>query len=216
MAAALGVRCGVTPSSPGSTAGSLPAATPRAPQRTVTSCSRVWRVRSSKSALVAGCRSLTIPRRWKGCSPWNPNRTCGGLPVMRQPPHLCRCASSKGPRRISPAVDGSFDAAVVSLVLCSVPDQRTALRELHRVLREGGWLHFYEHVRSGQPGSARLQDRVDRVWPLFAGGCHSGRDTAGSIEEAGFRLERCRRFEYRKGSCFGIVSPHVIGRAVRV
>jgi ubiquinone/menaquinone biosynthesis C-methylase UbiE len=115
-----------------------------------------------------------------------------------------------------PAVDGSFDAAVVSLVLCSVPDQRTALRELHRVLREGGWLHFYEHVRSGQPGSARLQDRVDRVWPLFAGGCHSGRDTAGSIEEAGFRLERCRRFEYRKGSCFGIVSPHVIGRAVRV
>ena len=115
-----------------------------------------------------------------------------------------------------PAVDGSFDAAVVSLVLCSVPDQRTAFRELHRVLREGGWLHFYEHVRSGQPGSA-----VCKTVSTGCGHCSPAAVTRVVTPQVrsrrpGFRLERCRRFEYRKGSCFGIVSPHVIGRAVRV
>ena len=42
--------------------------------------------------------------------------------------------------------DGEMDAAVASLVLCSVPDQARALAELHRVLRPGAELRFYEHV----------------------------------------------------------------------
>ena len=45
-----------------------------------------------------------------------------------------------------PAEDGTFDAGVASLVLCSVPDQGTALRELFRVIRPGGELRFYEHL----------------------------------------------------------------------
>ena len=48
-----------------------------------------------------------------------------------------------------PFEDGSFDVAVSSLVLCSVADQPAALAELHRVLRPGGELRFYEHVRAG-------------------------------------------------------------------
>ncbi|MEU0870624.1 class I SAM-dependent methyltransferase [Nocardia brasiliensis] len=47
-----------------------------------------------------------------------------------------------------PAQDGRFGAAVVSLVLCSVPDQSTALAEIGRVLKPGGALRFFEHVRS--------------------------------------------------------------------
>jgi ubiquinone/menaquinone biosynthesis C-methylase UbiE len=143
-------------------------------------------------------------------------------PYLRQ---LARQAAVKAPVPVRvvagtaeklPADDGSFDAAVVSLVLCSVPDQQAALHELLRVLRPDGSLHFYEHVRSERPGMARLQDLVDRVWPLVSGGCHSGRDTERSIAGSGFRIERCRRFEYRPGSCFGIVSPHMIGKAVRL
>lgn len=52
-----------------------------------------------------------------------------------------------------PAGDGTFDAAVASLMLCSVPDQHTALREVHRVLKPGGQLRFLEHVRATSPGS---------------------------------------------------------------
>ena len=47
-----------------------------------------------------------------------------------------------------PAEDASFDAAVASLVLCSVPDQAAALAELRRVLRPGAELRFYELVLS--------------------------------------------------------------------
>ena len=114
-----------------------------------------------------------------------------------------------------PGDDGSFDAAVVSLVLCSVPDQRRALGELHRVLRPGGQLRFYEHVRSESPRQARLQDRVDWVWSLLLGGCHANRDTESAVAEAGFRVERCRSFDFRPCAIAAPASPHIIGEAIR-
>jgi ubiquinone/menaquinone biosynthesis C-methylase UbiE len=114
-----------------------------------------------------------------------------------------------------PAGDGEFDAAVASLVLCSVPDQVRALHEVHRVLRPGGELRFYEHVRAGGAGLATVQRALDVVWPLFAGGCHTGRDTAATIELAGFTVERIRRFSFRPCLLTAPVSPHVIGVARR-
>ena len=65
-----------------------------------------------------------------------------------------------------PVEDGSCDAAVASLVPCSVPDQARALAELRRVVRPGGELRFYEHVLSDRPGLARIQRAGDRAfWP---------------------------------------------------
>src|SRR3954470_8369162 len=56
-----------------------------------------------------------------------------------------------------PAEEGEFDAAVASLVLCSVPDQASALAELKRVIRPGGDLRFYEHVKpETQPAAALI------------------------------------------------------------
>jgi ubiquinone/menaquinone biosynthesis C-methylase UbiE len=115
----------------------------------------------------------------------------------------------------SPFEDGAFDVAVASLVLCSVLDQQAALAEIHRVLRPGGQLRFYEHVRSQESGKARLQDRVERVWPHLLGGCHANRDTPAAITRAGFDIESCRRFEFRLGALSAPASPHVIGIAVR-
>jgi len=57
-----------------------------------------------------------------------------------------------------PAEDARFDAAVASLMLCSVPDQQLALAEMRRVIRPGGELRFYEHVRANEPRLARFQD----------------------------------------------------------
>jgi ubiquinone/menaquinone biosynthesis C-methylase UbiE len=115
-----------------------------------------------------------------------------------------------------PASDGEFDAAVASLVLCSVPDQAAALGELHRVIRPGGELRFYEHVRATTTGLARLQRVTDLLWPHLAGGCHTSRDTTHAIAAAGFEMTHQRDFEFLPTGRLGIVvAPHVIGRARR-
>lgn len=114
-----------------------------------------------------------------------------------------------------PVPTGSADAVVSSLVLCSVGDPGAALAEMLRVVRPGGELRFYEHVRSGDPRRARTQERVDRVWPHLAGGCHTARDTLAAIEAAGWRVDSCRGFEFSPGRFPNPASPHIIGRAVR-
>ncbi|MBM7170736.1 methyltransferase domain-containing protein [Streptomyces sp. G44] len=82
-----------------------------------------------------------------------------------------------------------FDAAVASLVLCSVRDVPRALGELRRVLRPGGELRFFEHGRAPGTLMAATQRVLDRtVWPPLFGGCHVARDTLGALREAGFEL----------------------------
>ena len=114
-----------------------------------------------------------------------------------------------------PGQDGEFDAAVASLVLCSVPDQASALAELKRVIRPGGDLHFYEHVMPDkQPGKA-LAIFADRTfWPRVGGGCHPTRHTDTAIEAAGFEIEQCRRFGFSPGPPVP-KTPHILGRARR-
>ena len=114
-----------------------------------------------------------------------------------------------------PFEDASFDAAVVTGVLCSVPDEHAALADMRRVLRPGGELRFYEHVRGRRPARARWQDAVDRVWPRLMGGCHPNRDTLGAIEEAGFQLDRCRGFHFPAGARVFPVAPRILGVARR-
>jgi ubiquinone/menaquinone biosynthesis C-methylase UbiE len=113
-----------------------------------------------------------------------------------------------------PFPDASFDAAVAALVLCSVPSQASTLAELRRVVRPGGELRFYEHVVARAPRYARFQRAVGRVTPHLAGGCHPDRDTGAAIEEAGFRLERVRRFVLP--SLLELpVAPRILGAARR-
>lgn len=87
------------------------------------------------------------------------------------------------------AENGEFDAAVASLVLCSVSDQATALREVARVLRPGGELRFYEHVISNRPAMARIQRALDAtIYPPLAGGLplragHPRRDPRGRVHD---------------------------------
>jgi ubiquinone/menaquinone biosynthesis C-methylase UbiE len=115
-----------------------------------------------------------------------------------------------------PYGDSSFDAAVASLVLCTVPDQEGAIAELHRVIRSGGELRFYEHVLPhGQPLRRVLEfaDR-SRLWPTLAGGCHPNRETLSAIERGGFVVEQSRRFPFAPTRLLPRI-PHILGVARR-
>jgi ubiquinone/menaquinone biosynthesis C-methylase UbiE len=114
-----------------------------------------------------------------------------------------------------PGNEGTFDAGVAALVLCTVPDQRHALAELFRVIRPGGELRFYEHVVGHSKWEARFQRFADATfWPHLAGGYHLARDTAAGIEQAGFAIEACERFPFSP-SAFLPPDPHILGTARR-
>jgi len=132
--------------------------------------------------------------------------------------HAARCAAvpvsvSEDPADALPLADATCDAAVASLVLCTVPNPAGALAELRRVLKPGGELRFFEHVRSEHPREARRQQRLDRtgLWPRLAGGCHCARDTVTAIEVAGFDVKHVRKFDLGPSSMH--TNPHVIGVA---
>ena len=109
-----------------------------------------------------------------------------------------------------PAEDASVDAAVVSQVLCSVPEQARALAELRRVLRPGGELRFYEHVVSPHAGVRALQHALDAtVWPRMMGGCRLTRATARAMEEAGFAVRDLRHVRVM----ISPATPHILGVA---
>jgi len=112
-----------------------------------------------------------------------------------------------------PLPDDAADALVVAGVLCSVADPPAALAEFRRVLRPGGELRFYEHVRSRRPGFARYQDAVALVWPRVMGGCMPNRDTLAALERGGFRIERCRGFGFPADARAYPVVPRVLGVA---
>jgi ubiquinone/menaquinone biosynthesis C-methylase UbiE len=114
-----------------------------------------------------------------------------------------------------PAGECEFDAAVASLVLCSVPDQDLALREIHRALQRGAELRFYEHVIARDPRAARVQRLLDAtIYPFLAGGCHCARDTSAAIGRAGFEIEHEERIAF-KPSPLAPVIPHILGAARR-
>jgi ubiquinone/menaquinone biosynthesis C-methylase UbiE len=111
-----------------------------------------------------------------------------------------------------PAADGEFDAVVASGLLCSVADVPAALAEFGRVLRPGGQLRFYEHVRSRDPVFARVQRAADLVWPHLMGGCHVHRQTRAAIGRV-FTIERCRGFRFPPSAVLSPVAPRILGVA---
>lgn len=110
--------------------------------------------------------------------------------------------------------DGSVDAVVGTLVLCSVDDQARALSEVLRVLKPGGRYAFIEHVAA--PLGTRTR-RIQETWtPILRrlpGGCSPNRETPLVIERAGFGAVADERFELP--TSFGIALPHIAGTATK-
>jgi SAM-dependent methyltransferase len=119
----------------------------------------------------------------------------------------------EAPAESLPFEDASFDTVVSGLVLCTVSDPGRSIEEAARVLRPGGRLLFFEHVRD-EDGSrlARWQDRLERPWGFFAGGCHPNRRTVDAIEASPLRVESLEMREFPKSP---LVRPLAVGVAIR-
>jgi ubiquinone/menaquinone biosynthesis C-methylase UbiE len=116
-----------------------------------------------------------------------------------------------------PLPDRSADAAVLCLVLCSLPDRRAALADAGRVLRAKGTLRFLEHTIADTPGLRVVQRVADAtVWPRIAAGCHTATDPTAAIREAGFEVDQLRPVRFPVARWFTQPgSPHVLGRATK-
>lgn len=86
------------------------------------------------------------------------------------------------------APDASFDDALVTFSLCSIPEPGRALAEVRRLLRAGGTLQVLEHGLAPDRRVARWQRRLEPVHKRVAGGCHLTRDVPAMLRNAGFEV----------------------------
>jgi len=98
-----------------------------------------------------------------------------------------------------PFADGSFDAALSTWTLCTIPDVAAALREVRRVLKPGGTLRFVEHGLAPDEGVRRWQHRLEPVQKKVFGGCHLTRPVVELLTAAGFEITELDVF-YEEGT----------------
>jgi SAM-dependent methyltransferase len=107
---------------------------------------------------------------------------------------------------------GSFDAVVLTFVLCSVKDLTRTLAEVRRVLAPGGTLRLVEHVKSPDPRTASLQTRLRPLWMAVLGGCDPTREIARDLDRAGFDTSGLRAIDLPLPR---LARAGVIGEAIR-
>lgn len=106
--------------------------------------------------------------------------------------------------QLLPLADDSADAALSTWTLCSIPDPVAAVREINRVLRPGGTLHFVEHGCSPDPGVRKWQRRLNPIQRRVACGCNLDRDIPSILKDAGLSVDSLNTY-YMKGS------PKILG-----
>ena len=87
-----------------------------------------------------------------------------------------------------PFRDGVFDTATATFVFCSVPDPIAGLREVRRVVRDGGRVHLLEHVRARNPVAGRIMDLLNPIWVRLMG-ANINRDTVSNVATAGITAD---------------------------
>ncbi|ASK62783.1 SAM-dependent methyltransferase [Virgibacillus phasianinus] len=87
-----------------------------------------------------------------------------------------------------PFADNTFDSVVATLVFCTIPNPKQALKEIQRVCKPGAGIFIFEHVKMNQELLAKLQDALTPLWEKVCDGCHLNRDTLRLLKESGIDL----------------------------
>jgi len=89
-----------------------------------------------------------------------------------------------------PLPNASVDTVLLTFTLCTIPDWKTALLRMKRVLKPGGKLLFLEHGETPDASVCKWQHRITPLWKLLAGGCHLNRPIASLLEQGGFTIDK--------------------------
>jgi len=163
---------------------------------------------------IGGGTGLNLP--WYGPGVESLTVTEPDIPMLRRLERKARDQRPgtqilRAPAEDLPFNDATFDVVVSTLVLCGVDDQPRALREIRRVLRPGGQLVFFEHVRSDDPHRARLQDRINWFNRLVVC-CDCNRPTLTSMQRAGYTIAKVEQTTLPGAPKFA--APAIMGTAV--
>ncbi|KAM9813992.1 thiol S-methyltransferase TMT1A-like [Neosynchiropus ocellatus] len=114
---------------------------------------------------------------------------------------------------LSSVEDESVDAVVGTLVLCTVGNVTSTLREARRVLRPGGAYLFLEHVAADpSTWTSTIQHLMQPLWYYIADGCRVNQATWKHLEAAGFSELRLRHVQT---PLMFIIKPHIMGCALK-
>jgi len=86
-----------------------------------------------------------------------------------------------------PLDSNSADTVVMTYTMCTIPEVRSALDEIRRVLKPGGKLVFCEHGLAPDKDVQRWQNRLNPAWKILGGGCNLNRPIPQLLQQSGFK-----------------------------